>query len=180
MGKGGVKMSAHSCAFTGHRPARFSFYENENDEMCLRIKAILRDEVNILIAKGVRAFYSGMAQAVDQWCAEIVLDIKKENPGIKLIAAIPCETQANNWAESQRERYFNILAKCDDVVTLQKHYSSTCMHDRNRYMVDHAEYLLAVYDGGAKGGTAFTVKYARQKTRKITIINPDTLAVTSE
>jgi uncharacterized phage-like protein YoqJ len=53
------------------------------------------------------------------------------------------------------------------------------MFERNRRLVDSAEHLLAVYDGGAHGGTAYTVKYAKQKSRQITIIHPDTLTVTS-
>jgi hypothetical protein len=34
-----------------------------------------------------------------------------------------------------------------------------------------------VYDGGEKGGTAYTVRYAREKNRRIIVIRPDTLEV---
>jgi hypothetical protein len=40
-------------------------------------------------------------------------------------------------------------------------------------MVDRAEYLIAVYDGGS-GGTANTVEYAKESGRRITVIYPDT------
>jgi len=166
-----------SCAFTGHRPARFSFGYDEKDERCLKIKALMSEQIGALITEGVTDFYSGMALGVDQWGAEIVLDMRKVHPGIRLIAALPCETQANRWTAVQRERYFNTLPLCDDVVTLQGRYTRSCMLERDRYVVDHAEYLLAVYDGGAAGGTAYTVRYARQKERKIITIHPDTLAV---
>ena len=53
------------------------------------------------------------------------------------------------------------------------------MFERNRYLVDHANYLLAVYDGSGKGGTAYTVKYGQKNKRKLTIIHPDTLEVES-
>jgi uncharacterized phage-like protein YoqJ len=46
-------------------------------------------------------------------------------------------------------------------------------------MVDNSEYLIAVYDGSKKGGTAYTVEYALKKERKNIIIHPDTLAVTT-
>jgi hypothetical protein len=39
--------------------------------------------------------------------------------------------------------------------------------------------LFAVYDGDDKGGTAYTVKYGRQKERFVIVIDPDTLAVTT-
>ena len=44
-------------------------------------------------------------------------------------------------------------------------------------MVDCAGTLLAVFDGINKGGTAYTVRYAREKERSIITIHPDTLAV---
>lgn len=166
-----------ACAFTGHRPNRFSFGYDEADGKCVKIKTLMREQIVALIGEGVTEYYTGMALGVDVWAAEIVLDLKKEHPGIRLIAVLPCETQADRWSAEQRERYFNTLAECDDVVTLNKRYTPSCMLERNRYMIDHAEYLLAVYDGGIKGGTAYTVKYGKQKGRRIISIHPDTLAV---
>ena len=166
-----------SCAFTGHRPVRFSFGYNESDERCLKIKALMSERIAALIAKGVTDFYSGMALGVDQWAAEIVIDLKKRHPGLRLIAVRPCETQADSWSVEQRERHFNTLARCDDVVTLHPRYTRSCMFERNRYLVDHAGHLLAVCDDGSDGGTAYTIKYAKQQGRSITIIHPDTLAV---
>ena len=173
-------MSVLSCAFTGHRPARFDFGYNENDEKCLQIKALMRERISGLIADGVTDFYSGMALGADQWAADIVLELRKTHQGIRLIAVLPCLTQANNWTLEQRERYFDTLAECDEVVMVRKIYTRACMFERNRYLVDHAEYLIAVYDGSSRSGTAYTVKYGKQEKRRITIINPDTLAVTSE
>jgi uncharacterized phage-like protein YoqJ len=166
-----------SCAFTGHRPQHFGFGYNGDDEKCVKLKAVLREQIEKLIAGGVTDFYSGMALGVDEWAAEIVLSIKKEYPCIRLTAVRPCETQADAWTAEQRERHYNALTECDSVVTLQSKYTRSCMFERNRYLVDHAEHLLAVYDGGSKGGTAYTVRYARQKERRITIISPDTLDV---
>ena len=171
-------MHIQSCAFTGHRPTRFSFGYNENDERCLKLKALMATQIGSLIEKGVAVFYSGMALGVDQWAAEIVLDMKKNHPNIRLIAVRPCETQANSWTDEQRERHFSTLELCDDVVTIQKQYTRSCMFKRNRYLVDHAGYLLAVYDNGSGGGTAYTVNYGVKKGRKVIVIHPDTLAVT--
>lgn len=168
-----------TCAFTGHRPVRFSFGYDEEDEKCIRLKLTLAAQISRLIESGVSTFYTGMALGTDQWCAEIVLDMKREYPNVRLIAVLPCETQASKWSPEQRERYFNTLADCDDVITLNTRYTPDCMLERNRYVVDHAAYLLAVYDGGNKGGTAYTVRYAREKKREIIVIRPDTLEVIS-
>ncbi len=172
-------LKQQACAFTGHRPQRFSFGYDEEDEKCIQLKLVLAQQVNLLIESGVSSFYTGMAQGVDQSAAEIVLAMKRSYPHIQLIAVLPCGTQANKWSQEQRERYFNTLAVCDDVITLNARYTPQCMLERNRYMVDHAGYLLAVYDGGEKGGTAYTVRYAREKEREIIAIHPDTLETVS-
>ena len=168
-----------SSSFTGHRPARFAFGYNESDERCVKIKAVLAEQIGLLVDSGVTVFYSGMALAVDTWCAEIVLQIKKVHTHIQLIAVRPCETQADSWSSEQQTRHFDILARCDDVITLYPKYTRSCFFERNRYLVDHAEYLLAVYDGTPKGGTAYTVKYGKQQRRQITVIHPDTLDITT-
>ncbi|MGI6182049.1 MAG: DUF1273 domain-containing protein [Agathobaculum sp.] len=51
------------------------------------------------------------------------------------------------------------------------------MFRRNRWLIDHASFVLAVYNGSPKGGTAYTVNYARQKNRAVITINPDTLSI---
>ncbi|MDR0294174.1 MAG: DUF1273 domain-containing protein [Oscillospiraceae bacterium] len=169
---------ACSCAFTGHRPPRFPFGADETDERCLKLKAVLSEQIAALVAGGVTDFYTGMALGVDQWAGLAVLGIKKERPAVRLTAVVPCKTQADGWSVGQRKRYLDMLAVCDGVVTLAEEYTRFCMFERNRYLVDHAAFLLAVYDGGGKGGTAYTVGYARRKRRRITIIHPDTPAVT--
>ena len=54
------------------------------------------------------------------------------------------------------------------------------MLKRNRYMVDHSSFLLAVYNGAARSGTGATVNYARKMGREIIVIDPLTRQITSK
>ena len=165
------------CAFTGHRPQSLPFGFNEADERCIALKGMLREEIIKLIEKdGVSHFITGMALGVDMYAAEIVLDLKAAYSGITLESAIPCETQAVNWTVQQRERYFDIASKCDKETLIQNHYTADCMQKRNRYMVDQADYIIAVWDG-RPSGTGNTVKYAKKQGKPIIAINPKTLSV---
>ena len=49
------------------------------------------------------------------------------------------------------------------------------------YMVDHAEYIIGVFDNQKKlrSGTAQTVNYALHKGKVITLIHPDTMEITA-
>lgn len=166
-----------TCCFTGHRPAKLSFGYDEESPDCLRLKVRLLSLIDEMRMKGVTSFLSGMAQGVDILAAEAVIDIRRTYPQdkIRLIAVVPYEGQADRWSEAYRERYFNILAVADEVITLQHRYTDHCMLDRDRYMVDASAHMIAVYNG-SKGGTKYTVDYAISKGLNITIINPDTLA----
>jgi uncharacterized phage-like protein YoqJ len=165
-----------TCCFTGHCPAKLSFEYDEESPECLRLKVSLLSLIDEMRMKGVTNFLSGMAQGVDIIAAEAVLDIRRTYPQdkIRLVAAVPYEGQADRWSEAYRERYFNILAVADEVITLQHRYTDRCMLDRDRYMVDASGYMIAVYNG-SKGGTKYTVDYAIGKGLDITIINPETL-----
>ena len=54
------------------------------------------------------------------------------------------------------------------------------MLDRNRFLVEHAAVLLAVYNGAKRSGTGATVNYARKMNREIIIIAPITQHITHE
>lgn len=171
-------MDNATCAITGHRPDRFAFGYDEADGRCLELKKKMAWMIAELILRGVNTFYTGMALGADQWAAEIVLDFKERDESIKLVAVLPCMTQADRWPPENQKRYADILAQCDEVITLQSSYTAGCMLARNRYLVDHAAHLLALYDGEGKGGTAYTVQYAKRRKLNVTIIHPDTLEVT--
>lgn len=164
-----------SCAFTGHRPQSLPFNFAEDDDKYRQLKGIMREIIVDLIEnKGVTRFISGMAVGVDMLAAEIVLEEKQGYSGILLECALPCETQSIRWRVDQQERYYQILAACDKATLLQHTYTQGCMQKRNRYMVDNADYIVAVWNG-RQGGTGSTVQYALKQGKKSIIIDPNQL-----
>ena len=105
-----------TCAFTGHRPKSFPWKYNETAPGCVLLKEVLAKQIKLLADRGVTDWLSGMAQGVDLWCAQIVLDLRKENPALKLHCILPCEGQESKWSASARERYRSILAQANEVV----------------------------------------------------------------
>ncbi len=160
------------CAFTGHRPKKFPWGYDETDSRCVALKKELAAEIVKLTENGYTNFFSGMAEGADTWAAQAVLTLKKDNPALKLNCILPCEGQADKWSASAQERYFSILEQSDNIVYVSRKYSKDCMLKRNRYLVDHAACLLAIYNGEWRGGTAMTVRYANKLGREIIILNP--------
>ena len=46
-------------------------------------------------------------------------------------------------------------------------------------LVKYADYVLAVYNGERRGGTAATVRYAQKLGREIILIDPVTLSISN-
>ena len=161
-----------ACAFTGHRPKSFPWGYDENAPSCVLLKEVLASQISALAEQGVTDFLSGMAQGVDLWCAQIVLDLRKTNPALKLHAILPCEGQERKWTASAQEHYRSILAQANEVIYVGQEYSRNCMLKRNRCLVDHSSILLAVYTGTYQSGTGMTVRYAQRLKREIIIIDP--------
>ena len=160
-------MDKTACAFTGHRPHKFPWKGNEADLRCVALKAVLAEQVEKLVAAGVTDFYSGMADGSDVWLSQIVLDLRKENPALKLHCYLPCEGQADKWSSSAQERYHSILGQADSVIYVSHKYYDGCMIARNHHLVEAAGRLLAVFNGVKRSGTGATLNYARKLGREI-------------
>lgn len=53
-----------------------------------------------------------------------------------------------------------MLEACHDVVVIQEEYQPSVYSHRNRYMVEHSNRVIAVYDGREKGRTVRTIRFA--------------------
>ncbi|MDR2515524.1 MAG: DUF1273 domain-containing protein [Christensenellaceae bacterium] len=159
-----------SCCFTGHRPADLPLLQDESGEACCQMKEALYALIRSLALQGgVRHFITGMALGLDQIAAEAVLRLQTELP-VTLEAALPFAGQGLSWSKEHEARHSRILARCDAVVSMQERYSIGCYHRRNRYMVEKADILLAVWSGKESGGSYQTLQYARKKQKPIAIL----------
>lgn len=148
-------MNEKFCCVTGHRdiPANKTEY----------VKAKLKEEIKQAIADGFTLFITGMAEGTDLLFAELVLEQKSKHPELFLRAAIPYRNRLN----TTDPLFIKCFEGCDSVEIQQDNYSSSCFMNRNRYMVSLSSRVIAVYDGRNKGGTLFTMRYARMQEREV-------------
>lgn len=151
-----------SCSFTGHRPAKLPWGFDEADPRCVNLKRRIAEAAETAYEGGCRHFICGMAQGCDLYFCESVLRLRASHPEITVEAAIPCPTQADAWPADQRARYARLVESCDFETMVSERYTPYCMQRRDRYMVDHASLLIAVFDG-TSGGTRYTVEYAMRR-----------------
>lgn len=159
-----------TCCFTGHRPSKLPWGENETDPRCLALKEAIALEVEKAYNRGYRHFICGMARGCDLYFCEAVQALRDLRPGITVEAAIPCESQANKWPEPERQRYRELVGLCDFETMVQHSYDRGCMLRRNRYMVDRSSLLIAAFDG-SRGGTLYTAAYAMKQGVEVVVID---------
>ena len=161
----------NTCCFSGYRPEKLPWGSDEEDSRCLRLKEKICDIVHALYAAGKVHYICGMARGSDTYFCEAVLEMRDEYPDVTVEAAIPCEEQAQKWSEEDRNRYFRLVHQCDFETLISRNYTRDCMTKRNRYMVDNASVLVAVYDGKF-GGTMHTIGYAARRGLEVIEVAP--------
>lgn len=161
-----------TCCFTGHRPHRLPWKEDEWDERCQNFIRELDRQVALAYRRGYRHFISGMARGSDLLFSEAVLRLKEQHDDVVLEAAIPYAGQAERWKAAQQERYRRILAQCDLETYVQQDYTPDCMMRRNYYMVERSSLLIALFDGQPSGGTCKTLLYAIRGALDVVQLDP--------
>lgn len=161
---------ARALCFTGHRPNKLGRTQQEEDELRLR----LHQRIVQAFSEGFTTFYCGMAMGADIIAGELVISLRQQYPELRLVAVLPFPDQSRGWPFSWRIRWTCLMRQADERVTLYPGYCKGCYHARNQYMVDHAQRVIAVYNG-TPGGTAETIRYARKKGLAVEIIAPQSL-----
>ena len=103
-------MQKKTCCVTGHR----DLPQKEIN----RVKAALRREIEKAVADGFICFMSGFGEGVDQYFAEIVLEIRESNPALELVAIIPYRKRLDNLWE--RKYTYKMLAACTDIIVIRE------------------------------------------------------------
>ena len=115
--------------------------------------------------------YSALAIGADQLFAQAALGLN-----IPLVGVIPFADYANDFQSAERECFDALLARCRSVERLpHRRRSSRAYFAGGKWVVDAADYLVAVWDGrpaSGTGGTADVVVYAEKKGRPVFRIDP--------
>ena len=157
-------------AGTGHRPDKLIRkdvvpYTPKQHNMLVKLCEIHLDKI------GATKVISGMALGFDQAFAQAAINLH-----LPLIAAVPFVGQERLW-QGKSKFYWKYLidyASLDgEVHYLSEHYSAKALINRNHWMVDRCDQVLACYNGIGTSGTASCVNYANLKMKPVTNIWDD-------
>ena len=172
----------YKIAFTGHRPEKLPTGDGR-----IALQAEIANGLKRALAKYGESHQvvaiTGGAQGIDTDAAREAYKLK-----IPYIVAIPFEGQSSKWETEAQERYqkmcrlanseiAQLLAKNGERVREGAVYISEGGYEyakygkRDRWMVDHCDALIAVYDG-SPSGTGKTYDYAKSIGKPVLRIDP--------
>lgn len=146
-----------------------------------RANGIVEDFRSVLIKAQVKLRYGkatrlicGMASGFDLLAAEAAMEL-----GLPITAARPWAK--HNAGAAWREHYAKTLEYADTIHIVHEEFAeprnhgeaAKWLHDRNHWMVDNADAVMAYWDGKKEGGTYECRQYAKKVGRPIANIFSD-------
>jgi uncharacterized phage-like protein YoqJ len=147
---------------TGHRPDPFLVSHYQADavvRLASDIACILKREYGDELL-----FNLGGAIGADQWMGAAAIE-----HSIKFGLFLPFlpQIQARFWTDEQRlelDRQLRAASRIT-IVDSSGDYDVVKYHERDRLMVDEADFVVAFWVGRKRGGTFETMKYALSKSK---------------
>lgn len=174
-------MSTPICAVLGHKPTRFKFKYKENYKLCVKLKKQMQEQFQALYEEGIHCFWVSGTLGVGIWAGEILLRMKEqpEFQALELTVLRPYLGHDREWDDRSRRRLQFLFQHSQGQPAIVSAPAPNAFKQLGFYMVDNADYLLAVYDDdSAKQDQLWeTVDYARRRGRNIILLDPDTAAV---
>ena len=135
-----------TCAIIGCSPMCFPWGFDEEDEGCAALKLILINQITKLRGEGCTRFAVSMDCGVGLYVAEILHGLKGSDDALETICYVPYEEQATKWTPELRDRYFNALAECTEVVNVGFEKTVGCEFKAHLEAMKEADTVIAVYD----------------------------------
>ena len=135
-----------TCAIIGCSPMCFPWGFDEEDEGCAALKLILINQLSKLRGEGCTRFAVSMDCGVGLYTAEILHGLKEQDDALKTICYVPYEEQATKWTPELRDRYFNALAACTEVINAAYEKTVGCEFKAYLEAINEVDTVIAVYD----------------------------------
>jgi Uncharacterized protein conserved in bacteria len=155
----------------------FPWEFDEEDEGCAALKLILINQITRLRGEGCTRFAVSMDCGVGLYAAEILHGLKEADDALETICYVPYEEQATKWTPELRDRYFNALASCTEVINVAYDKTVGCKFKAHLEAVNEADTVIAVYnpDDPCCEREAAAVAAAEMLNRQVITVDPKTI-----
>ena len=166
-----------TCAIISCSPMCFPWGFDEEDEGSAALKLILMNRITRLRSEGCIRFAVSMDCGAGMYAAEIIYGLKASDKELEAICYIPFEEQATKWTPELRDRYFNAVAACTEVVNAAYEKTVGCDFKAHLEAIKDADTVIAGYDPDDPRceREAATVAVAEILNKQVLLLDPSAL-----
>lgn len=170
-------MDVKTCGFLSHSPTRFKFSWDEEYPLCIDLKQVILQQIQLLRQTGYNSFYVVPDSGAGLWTGELLNLLRHDDPSLILQCLLPHEKIATKWSPELRDRYFALLEQCTHLSAVSHPDDSDAMKKALSRMIDYSDFVIAVYDPASRRGDAVdqAMDYLREAEKPYLMIHPDTL-----
>lgn len=161
-------------AVVGHRPDKLGGYKANTRHLEDEVERVF-EKIQELHPNATIVDLCGGAQGADWIGARVA---KRTNRPYKLYK--PFEGQEKIWPLAAQKKYAKLEEHADKPIVVvsevdrkNKKQVIEALYERNRKMIDDAHYVIAIWNGDDKGGTAHAVGYAEEKGKTRILVGID-------
>ena len=140
-----IVMKTFSCAIMGGNLQELPFFADSADSRTKKLKdMIIAHIIKLIVDDGVTYFMSSMELGAELYAAETVIALKRWFPDIRLECVFPHETQAANWPEYYRHKYYETAANCDKETFITSRLTENSYEMKDYYLISNADFVLHI------------------------------------
>ena len=151
------------CSFTGHRKI-----EKEHEKL---LPGLLKSALRYAYDEGCRYFISGGALGFDTEVAKELIAMRMMYTDIRIVLALPCKNQSDNWQDRDKSVYEYSLSVADEIVYTADEYTDGCMKKRNKYLAESCDMMIS-YVGRGGSGSSQTARIAESLGKPVYNLYP--------
>ena len=167
---------------TGYRSYELNAFQDDDPKAAV-VKRVLTQRLTSLLEEDDDEFWviTGPQLGVEQWGAAVALELKKNFRQLKVAMMLPFADFGQQWNTTNRDRLLNLRDRVDFAreVTTKPYESPEQLRLYQRFMLDHTDSMLMVYDpdhpGKPKYDYELAQKYGDQQDYPVDLVDFDEL-----
>lgn len=181
--KGSSKMSR--LWVTGYRSYEFGIFSKSDQKLDV-IKYALKQSLITHLANGTDWLITGGQLGVEQWTAQVGLELKPQYPQLKIAMMLPFAQFGQQWNEDNQASLSALVQQVDfsDQVSDSDYHSPQQLKNYQAFMLSHTDEALLVYDPEHQGKTEYDLTaikvFQEQHPYPMTMIDFDSLQESAE
>ena len=167
---------------TGYRSYELNAFQDDDPKVAV-VKRVLTQRLTSLLEEDDDEVWviTGPQLGVEQWGAAVALELKKSFRQLKVAMMLPFADFGQQWNTTNRDRLLNLRDRVDFAreVTTKPYESPEQLRLYQRFMLDHTDSMLMVYDpdhpGKPKYDYELAHKYGDQQDYLVDLVDFDEL-----